>query len=201
MIGRKAGGRSAGPRGQAKTLLAAKKTLVQPLTTATVVIIFLVFILLGRKSFRDRALRLAGGRRIHKTTAAVEDASSRVSRFLQMQLVVNIFYRGTVGLVLWWIGIPHVLLWAVLSCILRFVPEIGIVLAAASPLLLSVISACRASSILVSAGIRTSPEIHPRDFVFSSSAIKDVASWTLGAADSSSNGCSERPLAKHWTLR
>lgn len=114
------------------------KPLVQPLITATVVIIFLVFILLGRESFRDRALRLAGSGRIHVTTAAIEDASSRVSRFLQMQLVINICYGGVVGLVLWWIGIPHVLLWAVLTCILRFVPYIGIILAAAGPLLLSV---------------------------------------------------------------
>ena len=158
MIGRKAGGRSAGPRGQAKTLLAAKrakgccsgssfrhyvadqcegrrtgrvdadsrraanKTAVQPLTTATVVIIFLFFILLGRESFRDRTLRLAGSGRIRMTTAAVKDASSRVSRFLQISLVDNICYRGSVGLVLRWIGIPRVLLWAVLPCILRFVP-------------------------------------------------------------------------------
>ena len=118
-----------------------------------------------------------------------------------MQLVDSICYRGVIGLVLWWIGIPHVLLWAVLSCILRFVPDTGVILAAAGPLLLSVISASRASSIFVSAGIRTSPEIHPRDFVFSFSAIKDVASWTLGAADNSSNGCSERPLAKTLPLR
>jgi GAF domain-containing protein len=43
-----------------------------------------------------------------------------------------------VGLALWAIGIPHPLLWAVLTCLLRFVPYVGILMAAAGPLLLSI---------------------------------------------------------------
>ncbi len=113
------------------------KPLLQPLTTAMIVVIFLVFILLGREGLRDRALRLAGSGRLHVTTTAIEDASARVSRFLQMQLIVNICYGALVGVLLWWIGVPHALLWAVLTCVLRFVPYVGIVLAAAGPLLLS----------------------------------------------------------------
>ncbi|MGC1297262.1 MAG: hypothetical protein WA869_19715, partial [Alloacidobacterium sp.] len=66
--------------------------LVHPLTTAFIVVIFLVFMLLGREDLLDRALRLAGNERIHVTTTAIEDASSRVSRYLQMQLVVNLCY-------------------------------------------------------------------------------------------------------------
>ena len=112
--------------------------LVHPLTTTFIVVIFLVFMLLGRDDLRDRGLRLAGSGRIHLTTTAIEDASRRVSRYLQMQLVVNLCYGAVAGLLLWAIGIPHPLLWAVLTCGLRFVPYIGILLAAAGPLLLSV---------------------------------------------------------------
>ncbi|GAC1356306.1 MAG: hypothetical protein NVSMB3_02460 [Acidobacteriaceae bacterium] len=112
--------------------------LVHPLTTTLIVVIFLVFILLGREDLRDRALRLAGSGRIHLTTTAFEDASRRVSRYLQMQLVVNLCYGVVAGLCLWAIGIPHPLLWAVLTCGLRFVPYIGILMASAGPLLLSI---------------------------------------------------------------
>ncbi len=112
--------------------------LVHPLTTAFIVVIFLVFMLLGREDLLDRALRLAGNERIHVTTTAIEDASSRVSRYLQMQLVVNLCYGTIAGLLLRWIEVPHPLLWAVLTCLLRFVPYIGILMAAAGPLLLSV---------------------------------------------------------------
>lgn len=112
--------------------------LVHPLTTTLIVVIFLVFMLLGREDLRDRGLRLAGSGRMHVTTTAIEDASRRVSRYLQMQLVVNLCYGAVAGLSLWAIGVPHPLLWAVLTCVLRFVPYIGILLAAAGPLLLSV---------------------------------------------------------------
>ncbi|WP_348269710.1 AI-2E family transporter [Edaphobacter paludis] len=112
--------------------------LVHPLTTTFIVVIFLVFMLLGREGLRDRGLRLAGSGRMHLTTTAIEDASRRVSRYLQMQLVVNLCYGVVVGLLLWWIGIPNPLLWGVLTCLLRFVPYIGILMAAAGPLMLSI---------------------------------------------------------------
>ena len=41
------------------------------------------------------------------------------------------------GVCLWFIGVPNPLLWALLVCLLRFVPYIGIFLAAAGPLFLS----------------------------------------------------------------
>lgn len=112
--------------------------LVHPLATTLIVVIFLVFMLLGREDLRDRGLRLAGSGRMHVTTSAIQDASQRVSRYLQMQLVVNLCYGAVAGLGLWLIGVPHPLLWAALTCLLRFVPYIGIMMAAAGPLLLSV---------------------------------------------------------------
>ncbi len=112
--------------------------LVHPLTTTLIVVIFLVFMLLGRDDLRDRGLRLAGSGRMHVTTTAMEDASRRVSRYLQMQFVVNLCYGTVVGLSLWAIGVPNPLLWAVFTCVLRFVPYIGILMAAAGPLLLSI---------------------------------------------------------------
>jgi predicted PurR-regulated permease PerM len=112
--------------------------LVHPLTTAFIVVIFLVFMLLGREDILGRGLRLAGSEQIYATTTAIDDASARVSRYLQMQLVVNLCYGTVSGLLLRWIGVPHPLLWAVLTCLLRFVPYIGILMAAIGPLLLFV---------------------------------------------------------------
>ena len=111
--------------------------LVHPLATTFIVVIFLVFMLLGREDLRERGIRLAGSGRMHVTTTAIEDASRRVSRYLQMQMVVNLSYGTVVGLALWAIGLPHPLLWAVLTCLLRFVPYVGILMAAAGPLLLA----------------------------------------------------------------
>jgi predicted PurR-regulated permease PerM len=111
--------------------------LVHPMARTFVVVVFLVFMLLGREDLLDRGLRLAGSTRMLVTTTAIEDASGRVSRYLRMQLIVNLCYGAIVGVSLQLIGIPHPLLWAVLTCLLRFVPYIGIMMAAAGPLLLS----------------------------------------------------------------
>ncbi len=113
------------------------RPLVRPMITAFVVFVFVVFMLLARDNLRDRAIRLAGDTHMHVTTVAMTDASSRVSRYLMMQFVVNASFGTIAGLGLWGIGVPHPLLWAVLAGLLRFIPYIGIWMAAAGPILLS----------------------------------------------------------------
>ena len=55
-----------------------------------------------------------------------------------MQLVVNVTYGVPVGIGLWLIGVPNPILWGMLATVLRFVPYIGPVIAAAFPLALAV---------------------------------------------------------------
>jgi predicted PurR-regulated permease PerM/GAF domain-containing protein len=111
--------------------------LLRPVATTFIVVIFLVFMLIGREDLRDRGLKLAGTGRMHATTSAIKDATARVSRYLQMQMIVNLSYGAVAGLGLSLIGIPHPLLWGVLTCVLRFVPYVGIMMAAAGPILLA----------------------------------------------------------------
>jgi predicted PurR-regulated permease PerM len=112
--------------------------LMHPLTTTFVVVVFLAFMLVGREDLRDRGIRLAGRGRMQVTTSAIEDAGRRVGRYLRMQLIVNVVFGFVAGTCLWLIGVPNPLLWALLICLLRFVPYIGIFLAAAGPLFLSI---------------------------------------------------------------
>ena len=105
--------------------------LVQPLATTGIVIVFVVFMLLQREDLRDRFIRLVGSRDLHRTTQALGDAAERVGRYLLMQLLVNVAYGIPIGIGLWLIGVPNPLLWGMLSVVLRFVPFIGPILAAA----------------------------------------------------------------------
>ena len=113
------------------------RPLIGPLTSAFAVIIFVVFMLLARDDIRDRTVRLMGSNRIHVTTVAMSDAATRVSRYLLMQFVVNLGYGVMVGCALWFIGVPHPLLWAVTTFLLRFVPYVGILAAGTGPVLLA----------------------------------------------------------------
>lgn len=113
-------------------------SLVGPLATAGLVIVVVIFMLLEREDLRDRFIRLVGYSDLHRTTEALQDAGSRVGRYLLMQLVVNVTYGIPVALGLWLIGIPNAMLWGALAIILRFVPYIGPAISMVLPLFLAV---------------------------------------------------------------
>ena len=113
--------------------------LVHPLATTGIIIIFVIFILLQREDLRNRLIRLAGSYDLQRTTAALEiDAARRLSRLFLTQLILNSAFGVAIGIGLWLIGIPSAILWGILATVLRFVPYIGAVIAAAFPLALAV---------------------------------------------------------------
>jgi predicted PurR-regulated permease PerM len=112
--------------------------LIHPLATTGIIVIFVVFILLQREDLRNRFIRLAGTSDLQRTTAALDDAASRLSRLLLTQLALNSAFGLVIGTGLWLIGIPSAVLWGILAAALRFVPYIGAVISAAFPLALAV---------------------------------------------------------------
>ena len=111
--------------------------LVAPIATAGLVVVFVIFMLLQREDLRDRVIRLVGASDVARATEAMDDAAKRISRYLLMQLVINVLYgipvgrrpvfprraqSGPVGL---------------LATVLRFVPYVGPVIAALFPIALS----------------------------------------------------------------
>jgi predicted PurR-regulated permease PerM len=117
---------------------------VGPLGTAGLVIVFVIFMLLQREDLRDRIIRLIGKGQIHVTTTALDDAATRISRYLTAQAIVNGTYGIAIGIGLWAIGyfvggksFPSFVLWGLLCALLRFIPYIGPWIAAAFPLTLS----------------------------------------------------------------
>ncbi len=108
-----------------------------PLGTAALVLLLLVFMLLQRDDLRHRLIRLIGQGRISATTRAMDDAGSRVARYLLMQLVVNVTYGIPVAIGLYFIGVPNAILWGAFATVLRFIPYVGPWIAASFPILLS----------------------------------------------------------------
>ncbi len=108
-----------------------------PLGRASIVLIVMVFVLLEHESLRDRFIRLLGGSDIRLTTQAFNDAGERLSRFFVSQVAVNVGVGVAIWLGLLLIGLPHGVLWAVLAGLLRFVPYVGVFIAAGSAALLA----------------------------------------------------------------
>jgi predicted PurR-regulated permease PerM len=105
--------------------------------TGAIVFICVLFFLIDRDDIRDRLIVLTGRERIHTTTQALNDAGRRVSRYLLMQLIVNVSYGIPIAAGLFFIGVPNAALWGLLCAILRFIPYLGPILGAALPLVIS----------------------------------------------------------------
>ncbi|WP_424135995.1 AI-2E family transporter [Roseomonas chloroacetimidivorans] len=112
--------------------------LLGPVATTGIVIVFVVFLLLYREDLRDRVIKLIGSRDLQRTTAALNEAASRLSRYFLAQTALNTGFGLAIAAGLWAIGIPNPLLWGVIAGMMRFVPFIGAFIAAAFPLLLAV---------------------------------------------------------------
>jgi predicted PurR-regulated permease PerM len=123
--------------GASETLVAVLKPLAAPFTTTGIVVIFLTFFLFQREDLRNRFIRLAGSGDLERTTAALDDAGRRLGRLFATQLVLNATFGVVIGLGLAVVGVPSAPLWGLLAMILRFVPYIGAVLAAALPISLA----------------------------------------------------------------
>jgi predicted PurR-regulated permease PerM len=105
-------------------------TIWGPLQFAGIVLLVLTFVLLEHESLRDRFIRVAGASDIRAATLALNDAGERLSRYFVSQFVVNLAF----GLAIW-IGLsvlrfPQALLCAMLAGVMRFVPYVGVGMAA-----------------------------------------------------------------------
>lgn len=109
-----------------------------PIGTFGVTLIFAFFILLSNEDLRDRLVRLVGRQDLHRTILAMNDAASRLSRFFLFQLALNTAFGIFIGVSLYFAGLPSPILWGILAAVMRFVPFIGVFVAAVPPLLLAV---------------------------------------------------------------
>jgi predicted PurR-regulated permease PerM len=117
-----------------------------PLATASVVVVLVIFMLLGREDLRDRMIRLLGHGQLNLTTQAIDEVAHRITRYLVAQTAVNVCYGLAVSGGLWligWVlgrssgGFPNVLLWGLLCTLLRFIPYVGIWIAMLLPVTVS----------------------------------------------------------------
>ncbi|WP_081771519.1 AI-2E family transporter [Paraburkholderia nodosa] len=103
---------------------------IAPLETTFIVLVVTIFILFQREDLRDRLISVFGSDDLHRTTTAINDASQRLSRYFVAQVGVNVTVGGVIALGLAGIGVPGALLFGAVAALMRFVPYIGIWIAA-----------------------------------------------------------------------
>jgi predicted PurR-regulated permease PerM len=110
---------------------------LRPVGEFGMVLIFTAFLLIHQKDLHDRFFRLVGLNQLNLMTQALDDATSRVSRYLLMQLLVNLCFGGLCVIGLYLIGIPYAPLWGSVAGILRIVPYAGAVISGLLPFTLA----------------------------------------------------------------
>ena len=101
-----------------------------PVQFAGIVLLVLIFILLEHESLRDRFIRIAGTTDIRLATLALNDAGERLSRYFVSQFVVNFAFGLAIWMSLSMLRLPQALLCGILAGVMRFVPYVGVGIAA-----------------------------------------------------------------------
>lgn len=108
-----------------------------PIETTLIVLIVTIFILFQKEDLRDRLIRLMGTADLHRTTLALDDGAKRLSRYFLSQFIVNCGFGAIIWVGLFFLGVPSPGLWGILAGLLRFIPYVGVLIAAIGPLALA----------------------------------------------------------------
>ena len=127
-----------GQTGFLETLGVISTPMLHFLAQVAAVVVFTLFILIQRCELRDRLLHLLGVDHLIRATSALDDAASRISRYLIAQSVVNGSFGLALGTGLYVLGLPNAVFWGVCGAILRFIPYVGTFVAGGIPILLSI---------------------------------------------------------------
>ena len=120
-------------------LVSLPGTFVSFFSNLVLVLIFLVFMLLGKPYFQDkieRAFPDSQGEKVNRVTASI---AGQISRYLSIKVMISAITGILVWLVLRLIGVDFAITWGVLTFLLNFVPTVGSIVATIPPVLLAVV--------------------------------------------------------------
>jgi predicted PurR-regulated permease PerM len=112
-------------------------SLAHTLATAVAVVVLTLFMLMQRSHLRNRLFGLFGQGHLILMTTALDEAATRVSRYLLTQSLVNATYGTLLGFGFYFVGLPYAPFWGALAAVLRFIPYLGTFIAGVCPIVLS----------------------------------------------------------------
>ena len=112
---------------------------VEPLASALVVIVLVVYMLISREDLRNRFLALIGNRHLTSVTTIVNESSSRLGNYLLGLVGVNFVFALCYGFALYLLNVPYAAVWGAVTFVFRFVPLLGSFVSMLLPLCVSLL--------------------------------------------------------------
>ena len=109
-------------------LVSLTNSLIELVSKAMVVLIFVVFLLIG------------GGKTSHLADSIWREIESRIERYLVAQITISAATGTLVGLILYILGVDLALVFGFLAFLLNFIPSVGSIIATLLPLPIILVS-------------------------------------------------------------
>jgi AI-2 transport protein TqsA len=122
-----------------RRLVTLSGSFVSLVSNTGMVLIFLVFMLLGKPYTRHKIERAFPPHQAEKITAVTSSIAGEISRYLSIKLMISAITGFLVWLVLVLIGVDFPVTWAVFTFLLNFIPTVGSAVATIPPVLVAVV--------------------------------------------------------------
>jgi AI-2 transport protein TqsA len=109
------------------------------LTTAAVVLLYLLFLLIEASRFPQRVQRAFSGRRADRILETIDGINRGIAHYLGAKVKSSFILAVPVFIVLFVFGTPFALIWALLTFFCNFVPYLGSVVGYSVPALIALV--------------------------------------------------------------
>ena len=109
------------------------------LSNLVLIIIFLIFLLLGKPYAQFKIGRALSDTQADRITRIVSSISSEISRYLSVQVLISLVSGFLIWMVLSILRVDFALTWGALAFFMNFIPTIGSIIASIPPILLALV--------------------------------------------------------------
>ncbi|MFA7462515.1 MAG: AI-2E family transporter [Anaerovoracaceae bacterium] len=120
-------------------LLRLSGSLLTILSNLILIIIFLIFLLLGKPYAQFKIGRALSSTQADRVTRIVTSISSEISRYLSIQVLISLATGFMIWLALSLIGVDFAVTWGALAFVMNFIPNIGSIIASIPPIVLALV--------------------------------------------------------------
>lgn len=122
-----------------KRLLTLSGSFVSLVSNMGMILVFLVFMLLGKPYTRHKIKKAFPHHQAKRITSVTGSITGQISRYLSIKLMISAVTASLVWLLLVLMGVDFPVTWAVFTFLLNFIPTIGSAIATIPPVLVAVV--------------------------------------------------------------